>query len=322
MKIAFTICSNNYLAYAKVLGNSLKLHAQDIWFYIFLCDEKIEKVNYAQLADEVITLSAIEPQFNTLASKYNIVELNTALKPRVFEYLFTEREISEVLYFDPDIRIYNSIDFLFQQLKSFSIILTPHICSPIPLDGQTPTENHFLNFGIYNLGFLGLKKSEVSANFLAWWKGHTYTRGYIDVYKGIFVDQLPINFAPVFFKDLAIVESKGCNMAPWNLHERYLSVNENIIMVNKKDPLIFFHFSSFKPGHLELPLSQYNRFTLSSRRDLQHLYEQYDSELKEAGYSYYQNFRYAYAELREAYLKQLKKEKWKNKLLRRKRSKK
>ena len=322
MKIAFTICSNNYLAYAKVLGNSLKSHEPDTPFYIFLCDEKKAEIDYTGLANEVIALAEIEPQFYTLASKYNIIELNTALKPRVFQYLFNERKFSKALYFDPDIKIYNSIDNLFHQLEISSIILTPHICSPIPLDGKTPAENHFLNFGIYNLGFIGLKKNEETGNFLNWWKGHTYTQGYIDVYKGIFVDQLPINFAPIFFGYVSVVDNRGCNMGPWNLHERYLSINENVIMVNKKEPLIFFHFSSFKPGEIELPLSQYNRFTLSSRRDLQRLYKQYNDELTAADYFFYQKFTYAYAGFREAYLKQMKKEKWKNKLLLKKSSKK
>ncbi len=314
MKITFTICSNNYLAYAKVLGNSLKVHEPDLQFFIFLCDERNSEINYADLADEVIPVIAIEPQLPALAAKYNIIELNTCVKPRVFEYLFNERKFERAIYFDPDIKIYNSFAGLFDQLKTSSIILTPHICTPIPFDNKKPTENHFLNFGIYNLGFLGLQNNEESKKFLTWWKAHTYAQGYIDVYKGIFVDQLPINLVPLFFKNVEVIESMAYNMGPWNLHERYLCVNENTILINEKAPLIFFHFSSFKVDEMELPLSQYDRFTLSARPDLQKIYYGYNNELKAAGYFFYEKFIYSYAHIRQAFVKKVKKEKWKRRL--------
>ncbi len=91
MEIAFTICSNNYLSYAKVLGKSLKKFQPVLKYVIFLCDEKSQLIDYTSLADEVIPVHVIEPQFKELASKYNIIELNTCIKPRVFEYLFDER---------------------------------------------------------------------------------------------------------------------------------------------------------------------------------------------------------------------------------------
>ncbi len=319
MKIAFTICSNNYLAYAKVLGNSLKAHEPDLQFIIFLCDEKNPEIDYATLANEVIPLVEIEPQLLSLAARYNIIELNTCVKPRVFEYLFNERKFEKAIYFDPDIKIYNSFAGLFDQLKTSSIILTPHICSPIPFDDKKPTENHFLNFGIYNLGFIGIQNNDQSKKFLSWWKEHTYTQGYIDVYKGIFVDQLPINLAPIFFENVKVIEGLGYNMGPWNLHERKLGLKEDAVVVNKNEPLIFFHFSSFKVDEIELPLSQYDRYTLASRPDLQHLYEHYNNELKQAGYFFYKKFNYSYTSVRQAYIKKQKAEKWKRRLLLKKR---
>ena len=315
MKIAFTICSNNYLAYAKVLANSLQNHEPDLQFFIFLCDERNAEINYNGLANEVIPLSEIESELLFLAAKYNIIELNTCVKPRAFEYLFNERKVEQAFYFDPDIKIYNSITGLLDQLENSSIVLTPHIYTPIPFDHKKPTENHFLNFGIYNLGFIGLKNNEESRRFLSWWKGHTYTRGYIDVYKGIFVDQLPVNLVPIFFRDVTVIKSKACNMAPWNLHERYLTVKEGQYVVNETEPLVFFHFSSFKVDQMELPLSQYDRFTLSARPDLQKIYNEYNKELKDADYFFYKKFSYSYAGIRQVYLKKLKSKKWKDRFL-------
>jgi hypothetical protein len=315
MKINFTICSNNYLAHAKILGKSLKKHEPGSKFFIFLCDEKNSEIDYTFIADEVIPMHEIEPQLPSLALKYNIVELNTCVKPRIFEYLFIERNADKVIFFDPDIKIFNSISGLYDELESSSIILTPHICTPIPLDHKKPAENHFLNFGIYNLGFIGLRNNAECKKFITWWKERTYNQGYIDVYKGIFVDQLPVNLVPVFFNNVKILQHRGLNMAPWNLHERYVSIKNENYFVNETEELIFFHFSSFKADILELPISQYNRFRLGDRADIQNIYKEYNEELKTAGYHFYKKFTYSYSGIRKEYLKKLKRNKLVDKIL-------
>ncbi len=310
MKVAFTICSNNYLAYAKVLGKSLKKYDPEVKFFIFLCDKKNDVIDYDSLANEVIAMHEIEPQVQILASKYNIIEFNTCVKPRIFEYLFNERKIEKVIFFDPDIKIYHPISRLFDELNDSSIVLTPHICTPIPWDSKKPAENHFLNFGIYNLGFIALKKNKESGKFIAWWKERTYSQCYVDVYNGIFVDQLPVNLAPIFFSEVKVLLNLGLNMAPWNLHERYLSEKSGGYFVNETEPLLFFHFSSFKTDVLELPVSQYDRYTLSNRPDLQSIYAEYNEDLKAADYFFYTKMRYSYASARELYLKKQKRDKW------------
>lgn len=315
MKVAFTICSNNYLAYAATLRKSMKQYMPQLPFYIFLCDEKHVSVKYETIADEVIELRSIEPEFNLLVSKYNIVESNTCIKPRVFEYLFTERDIDEAIFFDPDIKIFAPFHFLFDELQQNNILLTPHICSPIPFDGKTPLENSFLNFGIYNLGFLAAKNSDETKSFLDWWKMHTYFRGNIDVYNGVFVDQLPINLAPVFFKGVKILCNKGLNMAPWNLHERKLLKEKENYVVDKSEPLIFYHFSSFKTNNIELPLSQYDRYRLDERSLLKEIYLEYRDDLINNGNEIYSKINFAYAELRKKHVRLQKQKKWRNKLL-------
>lgn len=153
----FTICSNNYLAQAIVLGNSVKENNPNDNFSIFLCDKKSSKINYEELPHEVIELEIVEPNIVELAKKYNIIELNTAVKPTVFKYLF-KNGVEKAIYLDPDIFVFQPLDILNDELENYSILLTPHIFKPIPLDGKTPSESTFLNYGIYNLGFLALKK--------------------------------------------------------------------------------------------------------------------------------------------------------------------
>jgi hypothetical protein len=315
MNIFFSICSNNYLAQASVLGRSIKKYHPETAFILFLCDHKILSVDYLRIADEVITLESIEPLFDELALKYNIIELNTCLKPRVFEYLFSERGARCAVYLDPDIKLFHSLSFLFTDFTNKNILLTPHIYTPIPMDGKKPEEQSFLIFGIYNLGFIAINNTAESLKFLAWWKTRTYLHGSMDTYKGFFVDQLPLNYAPLFFRGVYMLEDYGMNMAPWNLHERWLDYRDEKIFVNQHETLKFYHFSSFRVDQPELPQQYYNRYLLENRPDLQTIYHDYKTELLAAGFRRFTGIENAYAGDRKQYLRKVRKQKWIKKFL-------
>ncbi|HEY4155525.1 MAG TPA: hypothetical protein VGM24_08855 [Puia sp.] len=313
MDFVFTICSNNYLSQAIVLGNSLKLHEPRFCFLIALVDEKDNRIDYDSIPFEVLPVNLIIPDFDELAQKYNIIELNTSVKPGVIEFLFLKRSAGTVIYLDPDIRVFAPFTELEEAFSQYGIVLTPHIYTPIPLDGKIPSENLFLNYGIYNLGFLGLKNGGETLKFLKWWKERTYSLGYIRISEGLFVDQLPVNLVPLFFNNVGILKCMGYNMAPWNLHERYLSRVNGEYFVNDREKLRFFHFSSFIIDSGELSVPFYNRFNLKERPDLKEIYEQYNEELKSAGYFFYSGFKCSYMAKKEIVLAQDKLNSWKKK---------
>jgi hypothetical protein len=309
--IFFTICSNNYLAQATVLGNSIAKHHPGAGFIVVLVDERTTAVDYTSIPFEVLPIHEVEPNLNDLIIKYDIVELNTCIKPRIFEYLAHERNEQQIIYLDPDIKIYSPLSTIQSALEASAIVLTPHIYTPIPLDGKAPGENTFLNFGIYNLGFIAIRVTEESNRFISWWKERTYEQGYSSVQYGLYVDQLYINLVPVFFKDVCVLNDNGCNMAPWNLHERFLTYSNNDIIINGTNTLKFFHFSSFRIDTGELPVHYYTRFYMKDRPDLVRLYKEYNDELKAAGYLFYSPLKCSYILKREQYLQQ----KWKKKPL-------
>jgi len=300
----FTLCSNNYLGQACVLGKSVKRHHPDAVFSVFLMDEPSTEVDYKEFDFDVIPVRDIEPDVLSLALKYNIVELNTCIKPRVFQYLLAEKGETQVIYLDPDIKVYGYFEEVERGLTDKNILLTPHIFTPIPHDGETPQESLFLNYGIYNLGFIAVKRSEETFRFIQWWKEWTYEKGYNRTDKGIFVDQLPINFAPLFFKNVGIIESRGYNMAPWNLHERSLQMSGDRILVNNDAPLIFYHFSSFRSGSSDLPVHSYTRYRMDERPDLKQIHVQYDHELRSEGYERFKRVPCVYVQKRAAFLVQ------------------
>lgn len=288
MKVAFTICSNNYLAQAKTMCDSLRFHNNDYETVICLCDTLHPEIDYSFFSPhkvlEVATLKI--PSFDKMCSQYTIIELNTSIKPYAFSYLFdTYPNADTVLYFDPDIQITAALKPIERDLESSSIILTPHILSPIDFDGLEPTENLFTQYGIFNLGFLGLKRGKDAHDLLLWWSKRMANNCYIREADGIFVDQLPLNFAPVFFDNVLISNNQGYNVAPWNLHERQVSKSDGLYKINDSYPLIFFHFSNFKSHNHILNASRaYSRGVISKDSALCELYENYATSLGANGY--------------------------------------
>ena len=115
MNVIFTICAKNYLAQAKTLGYSVKKHSPTTDFYILLSDE-IGDVSIYCDDFEVIESKSLKniPNFSTLAFKYNVIEFSTSVKPFFFDWLLNEKRYEKILYLDPDMVVYNSLDFLFE----------------------------------------------------------------------------------------------------------------------------------------------------------------------------------------------------------------
>ena len=285
MKIAFTICSNNYLAQAKILGDSLLQHNPEYKFIIGLCDEFSKEIDYVQFDKfEIVPFIKIGiSNFNEIVDKYDIIELNTSIKPSFFKYLIESHSTADkIIYFDPDIQIFNKFNTIESYLEKDDIIITPHILNSISIDDLSPSENLFLNYGLYNLGFIAINAKSMNAKgMLDWWEIKTLNIGFNRISEGLFVDQLWINLAPILFHKVKIAMDLGFNVAPWNLHERseMEKINGEYVMKDNSK-LVFFHFSSFNYKTPEKLSNKFNRFEkMKISNYFFDLYENYYQEL-------------------------------------------
>ncbi len=285
IKIAFTLCSNNYLAQASLVVKSFLECNTDYRFYIGLIDKKLPNIEYPNQKNiTVLPCEEIieEQQLAKMALAYKIVELNTSVKPFYIDYFFKQYNDCKIIYLDPDIYVYHSFKPVEQLLDNHDVIITPHCLTPIPLDGKLPQERTFIKYGIYNLGFCALRKTENSINFITWLKERLANYCYSELKLGMFVDQAWINLLPIFFEKIVISKDFGMNCAYWNLHERSFIIKNNTYLVNKLYPLIFFHFSALDLNNIE-SLSKYQtRFNFHDRPDIKNLFEAYSKALKEA----------------------------------------
>jgi hypothetical protein len=283
-KIVFTLCSNNYLPQAILLAESFFKHNSGYLFVIGLVDKKSPQISYPG-QDNITVVECEEvvskPTLLAMAAVYKIVELNTSVKPFYFDYIFrTYPDAQKVIYLDPDIYVYNSFEYIEKALDENDILLTPHTCTPYPLDGLKPSERSFLMYGIYNLGFIAVKRSANTINFVNWFKDRLQTYCYAEAKLGMYVDQLWANLIPVLFDKVQVSRHLGLNCAYWNIHERWFSLKDNVHLVNDSFLLLFFHFSAIDINNYEGISRSQNRFDVSTREDLKSLLQDYTLQLK------------------------------------------
>lgn len=282
---ACTIISRNYLAFARVLARSFHAHHPGQAFFTLLVDRKKANDNFANEPFEVLYVEDIGvPDFLITAFRFDILELNTNVKPTLLKYLFRHTQSEKLIYVDPDIYFFRSASRVFDLLDTNSMIVTPHCVEPIH-DSLRPSEQDFLKAGVFNLGFIALRKTDETLRMLDWWENRCLSLGFNDVRDGLFVDQCWINFLPCFFDSVLVLKDRGYNMAYWNLHERELSKGNEGWLVNGHSPLVFFHFSGIELHNADGEISRYqNRFSLASRTDLAEIFSFYRREVLAAGY--------------------------------------
>ena len=296
---ACTIISKNYVAFARVLARSFFEHHPQGRFFVLLVDRNEGHIDPEEEDFELLEIEQLDnvPDLRSFLFKYTLLECNTAVKPYLLEHLFERHDLERLIYFDPDIWITGSLDELAELLERHSIVLTPHLDAPID-DDAWPSEQAILQSGAYNLGFIALRRSEVTRRLLSWWQDRLYDQCLVQIEKGLFVDQKWIDLVPGIFggtdQEVYVLTHPGYNVAYWNLHGRTVTLEGEGPQVND-EPLIFFHFSGVEPESLEQVSKHQDRFTLDGVGQAAELYRRYSELLIAAGYHDAMPWPYAFA---------------------------
>lgn len=279
-----TIVAKNYVPFARTLCESfLSVHPAGRCHVLFI--DRTE--GYIDPSKEMFTAYHLDeigiPGVKEICFKYNVTELATAVKPFFLRFLLSNPEIPEILYLDPDILVTDTLGNLFNLLGVKDIVLTPHLDADYPEDGRFPDDSHILKSGVFNLGFLGVRRSANAERFLNWWATKMLDKCVIDHAKGYFVDQRFIDLAITLFENIHVETDTGYNVAYWNLHSRRIDWRKDRWLCNGK-PLYFFHFSNYKPEAPSLLSAFQNRMRLADHPALEKLFTLYANRIHRHGY--------------------------------------
>jgi hypothetical protein len=245
---AYTSFNKRYLPRALILASTLARHNPSVIRVAVMVDELTasERALIQTHFDRIILADELFPkdEFRPWMFGHDVVEACTAVKGRALTFLLEEGH-EKVIYLDPDVALFSSLDRVIEGLDSSSVLLTPHQVQPEDSAGPLENERSGLRYGVFNLGFLAVKNDEKGLAVARWWNDRLWRFCIDDPANGLFTDQKWFDLAPCLFDGIGVLRDPGYNVASWNLNRRNISIR-NEIMVNDVHRLVFFHFTKVR----------------------------------------------------------------------------
>lgn len=291
-----TIASENYFAQVQTLLQSLQ-ETNPQWDRFFAVVDNPDEDLYQALTltdTGLITLEELDiPDLNDMKFRYDIMELNTAIKPFVLLNLLKKYE--RVIYLDPDIRVYAEMKAVNKAFnEGYHFVLIPHFNDYFEDDGFHPDEPDIMRAGIYNFGFFASDNSTEAIKAIKWWAKRLETLCINKQSEGIFVDQKWGDLLPGRHDKVFILRDHGYNVAYWNLSHRKVSFKDDKYYVND-DELVFFHFSGFDPKQLDNISKHQNRYAMSDIGVAKNLFYEYAKAVVDNNCDEWRKKKYSFA---------------------------
>lgn len=293
MVITTSICSN-YLPKARALGRSIKKHIKDATFLVCLTERSIPEFAFEMVRegdiDEIVLSKdlGLGDDFNRFIFKHKIVEASTSVKGMLMKHLYNRYSNEDnFIYLDPDCVVFSDFVELRELLKDRPIVICPHLLQP----GHIDMEISSIKYGVYQLGFLALNRSDKALDFLNWWAERLYLYCYDDLINGLFTDQRWIDLAPTFF-DVEILKHYGYDFGTWAVKDVSISKKNEMYYINGQ-PLRFAHFSGYDGGTIDMVLKWW--LTPLNEKYYKELVFNYSIELENCGQGKYGKTPWTYA---------------------------
>jgi hypothetical protein len=246
-KALATIVTESHVPWALSLYESTLKFDINLSIYILITDSQTNTSShvdvYPNLKFLYINDLFDQPFCKAIIDKYTPKPdyLRWSLKPILINYLLSQN-IEKVMFCDCDIYFFNDFEFIWNELDSANVLLTPHW-----FDHTLPQNIHTLHTtGIINGGFLAVAKGGIEA--MRWWASMCLDK--CDSKFGtINVDQGYLEMMPFFFDNVKILKHKGLNVSYWsNNHLIRVKKDNNFYIDDSKDtfPLVFYHFAANK----------------------------------------------------------------------------
>jgi hypothetical protein len=238
-----TVADKNHLWRVRVLEKSVKKHHPDIDFRILLTSDAFPDNRY-----DVPAQFLSPKELSDMDARYNVFERTLACRPPYVAWLL--QTYDRVISLDSDTLLFRPLDELWEAVSHSSMVLTPHLTSPVPLENRL-NEIYMLKAGVFNGGVFGFRRCEEARNILRWWSDRTSTHCLHD--RGekavLFLDQKWMEYIPCYFDGVRVFRNPAYNVAYWNWKQRSLKYDSGKFSVcegGAEIPLALFHFSGYE----------------------------------------------------------------------------
>jgi hypothetical protein len=245
-RVITTVATRSHLAFARALAISRAQSNPGVPVYVLLADGKPGEDSDASEPFELIFPSQLPDQaaIRRMSFYYTPFEFCNGLRGHLGLYVLREIGADEWVYLDSDIMVLGSLQPIWDQLAQSPILVTPHLSTPVPESSVFPTELQISMHGVFNSGFLALRKCEETEAFYRWFSDRLSRFCFVGEW-GNFVDQTWLTLAPCLFPSTQMCRHSGVNIGHWNLHERHLSQAPDGSFTSNGEKIVCVHFSGW-----------------------------------------------------------------------------
>jgi hypothetical protein len=169
-----TIVAKRELPYARVLAQSLAEHHPELRLFVLLADE-IQ--GCFDPAEEPFELLAMDDLRIPAAARFRFLHRRQPLSYASTPYFLTkllELGFEKVVFIKQESIVLGDQRPVLDALANSAIVLTPHLLEPPGNDSGHARELNILLSGTFNCGLVGIRQTDVTREFLAWWRDRVF----------------------------------------------------------------------------------------------------------------------------------------------------
>ena len=239
MHLYCTLFDRNYVSRGLALYDSLLRHRRQFSLVVLCLDETTHDIltTLALPNMELVSLPLLEkwdPDLVRARSERTTVEYYFTCKPVLMKFLAEKYANARwITYLDSDLFYFADPRILEREYAHSTVALTPHRFPP-----RLSERNQF---GRFNAGWVSTSCGEEGRRFIEWWRVRCIEWCQLEAQVERFGDQKYLDQVPGLFKDVAILDHVGANLAPWNVDGLDIRGSGDGVAVDGK-PLVFYHF--------------------------------------------------------------------------------
>jgi hypothetical protein len=182
-----------------------------------------------------------DPDVAATRATRSTIEYFFTLTPAWMRHVMGREPDAEwVTYLDGDLYFFTSPEPIYEELRQASIAIIPH--------RYAANLGRLAHFGTFNVGWVGARPDLDGFAVIDWWRGKCieWCRDYVDGDR--FADQGYLDGFAARSPRVKAIENIGANLAPWNIGNYRIGLRDNIVTLDERHPLIFFHFQGLRKG--------------------------------------------------------------------------
>ena len=243
-RVYCTYFDHNYLSRGLALYHSLQRHAPGARLWVLCLSDACHRTLVAlDLPDlmpvQMAEFEAADPEVAATRSTRSLIEYYFTCSPAWMLFVLSKEPDAEwVTYLDSDLYFFASPDAIYEEMKDAAFAIIPHRFSPGLEDLR--------RFGTYNVGWVSARKRDDGIAALRWWRERCIEWCHDWVEGERFADQRYLDRMPETFGGVHVISHLGANLAPWNIADCKLEWSDGRVEIERRYPLLFFHFQGVK----------------------------------------------------------------------------